>query len=278
VKLRPAKKAMPIETALLHFSRTLALILCVVALASAQKKEIRVAAASDLQTAMPGIAKAFETESGTRVELIFGSSGNLFAQIQNGAPFDLFFSADTEFPDKLMQSGRAEPRSRVVYAIGRLVLWLPPGSKCDLQAEKWNCLLKPEVAKIAIANPAHAPYGRAAVHALQSARLYQEIRPKLVFGENIAQAAQFAQSGNAQAGLLSLAQVHSPALQNGKHWEVPRDAYPPIEQAAIMLKSARERSAAQEFVQFLTDGRGRSLLETSGFEPPGKPQSPTRHK
>src|SRR5215831_1631598 len=181
---------LPARGCIFKCLQSLLLLLCVATHLSAQKKQLRVAAASDLQTVMPEIAAAFQADSGHHAELIFGSSGNLFAQIQNGAPFDLFFSADREFPAKLVQSGRAQPRSSAVYAVGRLVLWLPPGAKCEPQAEKWNCLLKPEIAKIAIANPVHAPYGRAAVQALQSAHLYEQVRAKLVFGENISQAAQ----------------------------------------------------------------------------------------
>src|SRR5215471_13312415 len=269
---------MPGRTSLCIVSRGLLAVLCAAALAGAQKKPIRVAAASDLQTSMPAIASAFETDTGTHVELIFGSSGNLFAQIQNGAPFDLFFSADNEFPSRLVQNGRAEPRSVVPYALGRLVLWLPAKAKCDPQNEKWNCLLKPEIAKVAIANPAHAPYGRAAVQALQFAGVYEQVRSKLVFGENVSQAAQFVQSGNAQAGLLSFSQLHSPAMQGGKNWEIPRETYPPIEQAVVVLKSAREKSAADEFARFVTEGRGRTLLEKSGFHVPDNAQPQTRHK
>src|SRR5215470_861181 len=162
--------------------------LCAGSAPIAQRPSIGVAAASDLQSAMPEIVKAFESQTGTHVEVSYGSSGNFFAQIQNGAPFDLFFSADNEFPQKLIESGRAEPRSAVIYAVGSLVLWMPASAKCDLPLEKWNCLVKPEVAKIAIANPAHAPYGRAAIEALQSARLYAQVRSKLVLGENISQA------------------------------------------------------------------------------------------
>lgn len=269
---------MPTRTILVRFLSCLVPICGAALFGHAQSKQIRVAAASDLQTVMPEIVKTFESELRTHAELVFGSSGNLFAQIQNGAPFDVFFSADREFPDKLVQSGRAEPRSSAVYAIGRLVLWLPPGAKCEPQAEKWNCLLKPEIAKIAIANPVHAPYGRAAVQALQSAHLYERVRSKLVFGENISQAAQFVQSGNAQAGLLSFAQLHSPAMQSGKNWEIPRDSYPPIEQAVVVLKSAREKSAAEEFARFVTEGPGRALLEESGFRVPDNAQPGTRHK
>src|SRR5215468_8541071 len=120
------------------------MLLCAAISTAAQKRQIRIAAASDLQTAMPGIDAAFEADTGSHAELIFGSSGNFFAQIQNGAPFDVFFSADTEFPSKLIQNGQAVPRSAAVYAVGRLVLWLPPNANCDPHTEKWSCLLKPE--------------------------------------------------------------------------------------------------------------------------------------
>jgi len=269
---------MPATSPLFKCLPSLLLLLCVSTHSNAQKKQIRVAAAADLQTVMPEIAAQFEVASGTHVELIFGSSGNLFAQIQNGAPLDLFFSADSEFPAKLVQSGRAEPRSAVTYAVGGLVLWLPPGANCDPQTEKWKCLLKPEISKVAIANPAHAPYGRAAVQALQFVHLYEQVRPKLVYGENISQAAQFAQSGNAQASLLSQSQVHSPALEGGRLWEIPRDAYPPIEQTAVVLTSARDKSAAREFLEFVTRGGGRAVLEKSGFHLPEDARPSTRHK
>jgi molybdate transport system substrate-binding protein len=265
---------MPARTMCLRTISVLILILCISAPGSAQPKQIRVAAASDLETVMPEIAGSFEAQTGTRVELIFGSSGNFFAQIQNGAPFDLFFSADSEFPNKLMQSGRAEPGSAVVYGVGSLVLWMPPGTKCDPQVEKWNCLLKPEVSRIAIANPAHAPYGRAAVSALQAAHIYDLVRAKFVLGENISQAAQFAHSGNAQAGILAYSQVHSPAMRDGGLWEVPRDSYPRIEQTVVLLKAAKAKSAAQDFVFFVTEGAGRASLEKFGFRPPSAPPAP----
>jgi molybdate transport system substrate-binding protein len=259
---------MPAKTIPLRIFSVLILMLCAPCFSFTQPKQIRVAAASDLQTVMPEIARAFELKSGTHVELIFGSSGNFFAQIQNGAPFDLFFSADSEFPAKLIQSGRAEPASAVAYAVGRIVLWLPASAKCDPQAEKWNCLLRPNVAKIAIANPAHAPYGRAAVRALQSAHIYEQVRSKFVLGENISQAAQFADSGNAQAGILAYSQVQSPTTRGGKWWEIPGDTYPPIEQTVVLLKIAKEKSAAQDFVLFITEGPGRAPLEKFGFRPP----------
>ena len=245
----------------------------------AQRAPIRVAAAADLQSVMPEIIKAFEEKTGTHVEVTYGSSGNFFAQIQNGAPFDLFFSADDEFPMKLIQGDRAEPRSAVIYGIGSLVLWMPANAKCNPAVEKWDCLLKPEVTKIAIANPAHAPYGRAAVQALQAAHLYEQIRAKLVFGENVAQAAQFVQSGNAQAGILAYSQTRLRSLSQGKQWEIPRESYPRIEQTVVILKVARDKSVAGEFVKFVTEGSGRELLQQAGFQPPPTPTEPRgRHK
>src|SRR5260221_3096599 len=249
------------------------LLVCLPVPGSAQGKNIRVAAASDLQAVMPQIAKAFEEQTQVRVELVYGSSGNFFAQIQNGAPFDLFFSADSEFPARLVQAGSADGRSAAVYAVGGLVVWMPANASCNVQTEKWNCLLKPAVSKIAIANPAHAPYGRAAVCALQAARVYAQVREKLVFGENISQAAQFAQSGNTQAGILAASQTRLPGIKEGKYWEIPRDSYPRIEQTVVVLKTAKEKSAAGEFVKFVTEGGGRPLLEQFGFQPPPTPEA-----
>jgi molybdate transport system substrate-binding protein len=246
---------------------------------SAQQPSLRVAAAADLQYVMPEISKAFAAQTGTRVDVSYGSSGNFFAQIQNGAPFDLFFSADGEFPEKLIQSNRAEPRSAVVYGIGSLVLWIPADAGCDLKVEKWNCLLRSEVSRVAIANPAHAPYGRSAIQALQAAHVYDQVRAKFVLGENVSQAAQFAQSGNAQAGILACSQMHSPAMSSGKQWEIPRESYPPIEQTVVVLKAAREKSLARDFVRFVTEGSGRELLQKFGFHPPPAPGEPReRHK
>src|SRR5579859_7873019 len=255
-----------------------AAVLCLALPCLAQKRQIHVAAAADLQSVMPQIAQAFEVQTHVAVELSFGSSGNFFAQIQNGAPFDVFFSADDEYPAKLIQSNLAEPRSSLVYAIGALALWMPANTNCHPQIEKWNCLLNPAVAKIAIANPAHAPYGRASVSALQSAHIYDQVRAKLVLGENISQAAQFVQSGNAQAGLLAFSQVRAPAMSNGETWEIPRDTYPAIQQTVVVLKSAKEKSAAYDFVKFVSEGPGHTLLDQFGFQPPPPVRSGESHK
>lgn len=239
-------------------------------LSLAQRKQIHVAAAADLQTAMPELAKLFEAQTGVNVDVVYGSSGNFFAQIQNGAPLDIFFSADSEYPQKLEKLGFAEPHTAAVYAIGSIVLWMPANPACNPEAEHWKCLQQSSVQKIAVANPAHAPYGRAAVAALRKARIYDDVKAKLVFGENISQAAQFVQSGNAQAGILAYSLTRSPALSSGKQWEIPQEFYPPIEQTVIVLKSAREKAAAQEFVKFVTQGSGRALLERFGLRPPAR--------
>jgi molybdate transport system substrate-binding protein len=234
----------------------------------AQKKTLRVAAAADLQAAMPEIVKAFEAQTGTSVDVAYGSSGNFYAQIQNGAPLDVFCSADNEYPRRLEESGFAEPHSAAIYGIGKIVLWMPANAKCNPERDGWQCLRDPAVRKIAIANPAHAPYGRAAVAALQKAGIYDAIKSKLVLGENISQAAQFVQSGNAEAGILAYSLALSPALQGGKKWVVPAELYPPIEQTVVVLKSAKDKPAALEFVKFVTQGAGREILAKYGFEPP----------
>jgi len=253
------------------FGKALLLVLAASCLASAnfaQKKTVRVAAAADLQVAMPEIAKAFEARFGTTIDVAYGSSGNFYAQIQNGAPLDVFFSADNEYPRKLEESGFAEPHSAVIYGIGRIVLWMPANTKCNPERDGWQCLQEPAVRKIAIANPAHAPYGRAAVAALQKAGIYDAVKAKLVLGENISQAAQFVQSGNAEAGIIANSLTLSPAMQGGKKWIISAELYPRIEQTVVVLKSAKEKLAAQEFVKFVTQGHGREILAKYGFEPP----------
>jgi len=240
-------------------------VLCAVAPSHAQTKQIRVAAAADLQTAMPEIVQAFESQTGTHVELIFGSSGNFFAQILNGAPFDVFFSADISYPQKLEASGFTLPNTRTIYGLGRISLWMPANAACEPSRDHWKCLTGASVRQIAIANPAHAPYGRAAVAALTKAGIYDQIKSKIVFGENISQAAQFAQSGNAPAAILAYSLTLSPALRTGKIWEVPAELYPPIEQAAVALRATRNPEASRAFLKFVTQGPGRSILDRYGF-------------
>jgi molybdate transport system substrate-binding protein len=231
-------------------------------------QSLRIAAASDLQFALTDLASQYEKQSGAKLAITYGSSGNFSAQIQNGAPFDLFFSADVSYPQKLIETGFAEPDSRYTYAFGRIVLWVPSDSPLDPVQMQWNTLFDPRIQKIAIANPEHAPYGRAAVAALQKAGLYEQVKSKLVYGENISQAAQFVQSGSAQAGILALSLTFAPAMKSGKTWEIPRDLYPPLEQAVVLLKSSPNKPAASAFLAFLRTESARATLARYGFTLP----------
>jgi molybdate transport system substrate-binding protein len=244
----------------------LMIVVIALSLASAVRaQEIRVAAAADLKFAMQDVAAQFEKQTGTKVDVTYGSSGNFFSQLQNGAPFDLFFSADIDYPRKLDAAGIAEPGTLYEYAIGRIAIWMPADSKVDVASLGWKALLDAGVQKIAIANPEHAPYGRAAVAALQKAGIYDQVKPKLVYGENISQAAQFAQSGNAQAGIVAMSLVVSPGMKDGKRWEIPADMHPPIEQAAVVLKSAANKDAARALLDFVKSESGRATLAKYGF-------------
>ena len=237
---------------------------------SLHAQEIHIAAASDLKFAMGELSQKFEEHSQSRVIVTYGSSGNFFSQMQNGAPFDLFFSADIEYPKKLEAAGLTEPGTLYEYAVGRIVIWMPASAKVDVMKQGWNALLDATVEKIAIANPEHAPYGRAAVAALQKAGVYESVKAKLVYGENISQAAQFVQSGNAQAGILAMSLAVSPALRGGKRWDIPADMHPPLEQCAIILKSAKNKDAARAFLDFVKSAAGRAILSNYGFEFPMK--------
>jgi molybdate transport system substrate-binding protein len=238
--------------------------------AQQSQEPLRVAAAADLQFALKEIASQYERQTGRKVEITFGSSGNFFAQLQNGAPFDAFFSADIQYPTRLQQSNLTEPNSLLKYAVGRLVVWIPADSKINLIERKWDALLDPTVQKIAIANPEHAPYGRAAVEALKRAGIYDKVQPKLVYGENISQAAQFVQSGNAPAGIIALSLALSPAMKTGQRWGVPVDQYAPIEQAAVILKTARDKDAARAFLAFVSSDAGERTLGSYGFAIPNR--------
>jgi molybdate transport system substrate-binding protein len=242
----------------------LSIILIFVAQAFAAD-EILVAAASDLQFALPELAQKFEQQTGIKVNLTFGSSGNFTNQIRNGAPFDLFFSADLNYPRQLAADGFADATTLYHYADGKIVLWTPIASKLDLQ-QGLKVLLQPEVHKISIANPAHAPYGRAAVAALQHENLYEQVEAKLVLGENISQTAQFVQSGNADVGIIALSLAIAPSAQGkGKYFEVPAADYPAIEQGVVLLKSSSHKSLAVKFLDFLKTPESQASLARFGF-------------
>ena len=258
------------------FRSALILLLC----ASAFAQQITVAAAADLSTALPEIAAKYKSQTGQEVKLIFGSSGNLTTQIRNGAPFDVFFSADEEYPKQLIDAGLAEKDSLYRYAVGRLVLWMPNEVPINLQKLGINALLDPAVKKIAIANSQHAPYGRAAESALRHYGIYDQVSSRLVLGESVSQAAQFVESGNAQAGLIALSHALAPALKSkGHYWTVPLDAYPTLNQAAVVLSHSKQQAAARKFLEFVRSPGAASLLKDYGFSLPAEqPPSGERTK
>jgi molybdate transport system substrate-binding protein len=231
-------------------------------------QSVKVAAAADLKFAMADLATLFEKQGGAKLDVTYGSSGNFLTQIKNGAPFDLFFSADSEYPKKLEADGLTEPGTLYKYARGHIVIWAPQDGAVDLATNGWKTLLDERVKKIAVANPEHAPYGRAAVAALKSAGIYEQVKSKLVYGENISQAAQFVQSGNAQAGIVALSLAVSPAMKSGKRWEIPGDSYPPIEQSFVLLKTSKNKDAARKFLDFVGSVPGREILQRFGFTVP----------
>ncbi len=239
--------------------------------ACAAGQEITVAAAADMNAVLPELAARYTKQTGRAVKLSFGSSGNLTNQIRNGAPFDVFFSADEEYPRQLVADGLAVRDSLYRYAIGRLVLWVPSESTLDLQKLGMTALLDPSVKKCSIANPQHAPYGRAAEAALRHFGIYDQVAAKLVLGENVAQAAQFVESGNAQAGLIAFSHALAPAMKDkGRYWTVPLDSYPTLNQAVVVLSQSKRQDAAQEFLKFVRSSESVSLLKSYGFSSPAE--------
>lgn len=249
--------------------RRLAVILLLCASALAQ--EITVAAAADLSAVLPEIVAKYKAQAGQEVKLTFGASGNLTTQIQNGAPFDVFFSADEAYPQQLITAGLASKETLYRYAVGRLVLWVPGDSTLDLPKLGINALLDASVKKISIANPATAPYGRAAKATLEHFGIYDQVSSRLVLGENIAQAAQFVESGNAQAGLLALSHALAPAMKNkGRYWTIPLDAYPTLNQAAVVLSKSKRQDAGRKFLDYIRTREATSLLAAYGFTLPAE--------
>jgi len=238
---------------------------------SAWAGEISIAAASDLNFAFKEIVAEFEKGTGNTVKLSLGSSGNFFAQISNGAPFDLYFSADISYPKKLEEAGLAEPETLYMYAVGRIVLWVPKGSPIDVHALGIKALQHPLVRKVAIANPKHAPYGRAAVAAMEHFKVYDAVKDKLVLGENISQTAQFVQTGGADIGIIALSLAGAPAMkETGAYWEVPIDAYPRLEQGAVILKATKDQKTARAFLDYVKSPEGAAVFKRYGFFLPEK--------
>lgn len=234
----------------------------------AKAEEMTIAAAADLNFAFKELISQYEKVSENRVKVSFGSSGHFYAQIQNGAPFDLYFSADSIYPKKLAEAGLAVPESLYRYAVGRIVLWTRHESRLDM-TRGIETLRQPAVKKIAIANPKHAPYGRAAVAAMEHFIIYDDIKDRLVLGENISQAAQFVESGAADIGIIALSLALAPAMQTkGTYWEIPAQSHPPLEQAAVMLTSSKQQERAKQFLEFVKSVQGQAIMKRYGFSVP----------
>ena len=233
---------------------------------------LRVAAAADLEPVLPPILAEFERATGIHAEATFQSSATLTTQIQNGAPFEIFLSADLSFPKRLIDvgladaAGSADSTTPITYARGTLVLWERKDSQ--LPPPSLDLLRSPNLKRLAIANPDRAPYGRAAVAALNSLKLYETLKPNLVTAENIAQAAQFADTANADAGLISLTSALTPRLSaDGAYFVIPRDLYPPIEQGAVIVSNTKQRDAAHKLLDFILSPAVQAELAKSGLTP-----------
>jgi len=233
---------------------------------------ITVAAAADLQFAMQDVAARFQKETGKEVKLIYGSSGNFFQQLRNGAPFDMFFSANLDYAKKLESAGLTEPGSYYAYAKGKIVVWVLKDSTLDVSSGL-HSLLSPSIRKIAVADPQHAPYGQAAVAAMQKEGIYDNVKDKFVLGENISQTASFVVSGSADVGIVALSLVLSPNMRDkGRFVEVSAADYPPIEQACVILKSSKNKETAKQFLSFIKTAEVAEILRLYGFDVQSSPR------
>jgi molybdate transport system substrate-binding protein len=238
----------------------------------AQSTPLRIAAAADLQPVLPPLLAKFRESAGIQVEATYQASAALTTQILNGAPFDLFLSADLSYPKRLMDAGRAdvsgfpESSAPIPYARGTLVLWTRKDGHWPNPT--LDTLRDPSLQRLAIANPDRAPYGRAAIAALTSLKLLDRLKPKFVTAENISQTAQFAETGNADAGLISLTSAKTEHLSSiGSYIVIPSDLYPPIEQGAVIVTNTAQRQNAQKFLEFLLSPPIQQQLAKSGLTP-----------
>jgi len=239
-------------------------ILLYVFLSVAQAEIVNVAVASNFILPAQQIANRYEQESGHQIKISSGSTGKFFAQIQHGAPFQIFLSADTETPAKLIKEGFAVAQSQKTYAVGKLVLW---SANPNLITDGAAVLTNKRLNKMAIANPDLAPYGRAAIETLKQLDQYQQLKSKIVWGENIAQAHQFVLSGNAELGFVSASQViHNGKVTQGSAWLVPDSLYSPILQDAVLLNKGKNSTAAQGFLDYLSTEQAREMIQQFGYD------------
>ncbi|HEY6806972.1 MAG TPA: molybdate ABC transporter substrate-binding protein [Pyrinomonadaceae bacterium] len=228
---------------------------------AATSPELHVAAAADLIPAFEEMGKAFEAANHVKVVFSFGSTGMLTQQIENGAPMDVFAAASVDFIDRLQQKGLILDDTKAIYAHGRITIWTTKDSK--LKIEKINDLTNPDVKRIAIANPDHAPYGMAARDALQKAGIWDAVQPKIVLGENIRQTLQFAETGNVDVAIVALSLSKE---GNGKWILIPQELHKPINQGLAVIKSTQNEKTAREFASFITGTQGQAILAKYGFE------------
>ena len=228
---------------------------------------LTVAAASDLRFALDETIGQFKRANPTAdVRPIYGSSGNFYTQIRNGAPFDMFLSADAEYPDKLRSDGFAIEGTEFEYAIGRLVVWAKRESPLEVEQKGMDVLADERVTKIAIANPEHAPYGRNAVEAMRRLGVYDRVQERFVLGENVSQALEFIESGAAEVGVVAMSLAVAPTIQpRGKYWEIPLTAYPRMDQVGVILRAASNRQTADQFRAFILSDEGRAIFKRFGF-------------
>lgn len=252
----------------MKFLHPLLLVLVLLFSSAAQAEKITIAAAADLKFAMDEIVASFKKASpADEIDVVYGSSGKFHTQVQQGAPYDLFFSADISFPRELAKAGLAASEVRP-YAVGRVVLW---SAGMDASKMTLASLTDPKITRIAIANPKHAPYGRRAEEALRSSGLWEKVEPKLVYGENIAHTAQFVQTGNAQVGIIALALAVNPELASkGGYWLIPDNLHNPLEQGFIITRRAEKSLLAKRFADYMGSRPARAVMTKYGFVLPGE--------
>ena len=244
--------------------RRISFILALVGTALAQADEVKVAVAANFTAPMQKIAAEFEKDTGHKAQLAFGSTGKFYAQIRNGAPFEILLAADDTTPEKLEKEGAAVAGSRFTYAIGKLVLW---SAKPGFVDDKGEVLKKGDFKHISVANPKLAPYGQAAVETLTALKLLDTLQPKFVTGENISQTHQFAATGNAELGFVALSQVMKDGkITEGSAWIVPAEMYQPIRQDAVLIGAAKDKPAAQALMKYLASDKVKAFIKTFGYD------------
>ena len=240
------------------------LVITIFASGIASAAEVQVAVAANFTAPMQKIAAEFEKDSGHKVQLAFGATGKFYAQIRNGAPFEILLAADDETPARLEKEGAAVAGSRFTYAVGKLVLW---SAKADFVDDQGEILKKGNFKHVSIANPKLAPYGLAAVETLTALKRLDAIQPKFVQGENIAQTHQFIATGNAELGFVALSQVMKDGkIAEGSAWVVPASLHQPIRQDAVLLENGKDKPAAAALLKYLGGEKSKAIIKSYGYE------------